>query len=163
MRRNDAAIAVRRPSDLCETVALRTRRNRGWQAVSHARQHQSDADEALGVLLTIAHRLRVLAAAPWLRWRSQIPISDRFSEQFDASFVGNCLLGNGAIISNRRNSRVMHVKMDDDRHILARRDSLATVRGVRTRSADGEEAPYNMLLGNAILHLEARRIDNHSQ
>lgn len=48
------------------------------------------------------------------------------------------------------------VMMDDDRQVLAKRGSLATIRGIRTRSADGEEieeAPCNMLLGNAILHL----------
>jgi hypothetical protein len=44
----------------------------------------------------------------------------------------------------------------DVREVFGKRDWLATVRGVKTRSADGvfiEEAPCNMLLGNAILHL----------
>ncbi|WP_246704624.1 hypothetical protein [Rhizobium sp. P32RR-XVIII] len=31
------------------------------------------------------------------------------------------------------------VKMDDDRQVQGKRDSLATVPGIRRRSADGEE------------------------
>jgi hypothetical protein len=46
--------------------------------------------------------------------------------------------------------------MVDEQAILKRRHWLATVRGIRTHSSDGEsieEAPCDMPLGNAILHL----------